>query len=132
MIDYESINSPCYVIEERRLRNNLAKIKEVQDAAGVKIIMALKAFAMYTVFPIIKEYIEETTASSLGEAALAYKHMGTLVHTYAPVYKDNEFGEIMNLSSHITFNSISHYRHFKDKLSESKHKRSAGVRINPE
>ena len=119
MIDYNIVPSPCFVIDEARLRNNLGIIKNVQERAGVKIIMALKAFAMFPVFPIIKEYIGVTTASSLGEAVLAKKHMGTLSHTYAPVYDPNEFGKIMECSSHITFNSISHYEFYKDELKKA-------------
>jgi len=132
MIDYNIVPSPCFVIDEARLRNNLSIIKNVQERAGVKIIMALKAFAMFPVFPIIKEYIGVTTASSLGEAVLAKKHMGTLSHTYAPVYDPNEFGKIMECSSHITFNSISHYEFYKDELKKAGHRISAGIRINPE
>jgi carboxynorspermidine decarboxylase len=132
MIDYNIVPSPCFVIDEARLRNNLGIIKNVQERAGVKIIMALKAFAMFPVFPIIKEYIGVTTASSLGEAVLAKKHMGTLSHTYAPVYDPNEFGKIMECSSHITFNSISHYEFYKDELKKAGHRISAGIRINPE
>lgn len=132
MIDYNIVPSPCFVIDEARLRNNLGIIKNVQERAGVKIIMALKAFAMFPVFPIIKEYIGVTTASSLGEAVLAKKHMGTLSHTYAPVYDPNEFGKIMECSSHITFNSISHYEFYKDDLKKAGHRISAGIRINPE
>ena len=132
MIDYNIVPSPCFVIDEARLRNNLGIIKNVQERAGVKIIMALKAFAMFPVFPIIKEYIGVTTASSLGEAVLAKKHMGTLSHTYAPVYDPSEFGKIMECSSHITFNSISHYEFYKDELKKASHRISTGIRINPE
>jgi carboxynorspermidine decarboxylase len=132
MIDYNIVPSPCFVIDEARLRNNLGIIKNVQERAGVKIIMALKAFAMFPVFPIIKEYIGVTTASSLGEAVLAKKHMGTLSHTYAPVYDPNEFGKITECSSHITFNSISHYEFYKDELQKAGHRISAGITINPE
>lgn len=132
MIDYNIVPSPCFVIDEARLRNNLSIIKNVQERAGVKIIMALKAFAMFPVFPIIKEYIGVTTASSLGEAVLAKKHMGTLSHTYAPVYAPSEFSKIMECSSHITFNSISHYEFYKDELKKASHRISAGIRINPE
>ena len=132
MIDYNIVPSPCFVIDEARLRNNLGIIKNVQERAGVKIIMALKAFAMFPVFPIIKEYIGVTTASSLGEAVLAKKHMGMLSHTYAPVYDPSEFGKIMECSSHITFNSISHYEFHKDELKKAGHRISAGIRINPE
>ena len=128
MIDYSKIPSPCYVLDERLLRNNLELIKSVKEKAGVEIILAFKAFAMWSAFPIVREYIPYSTASSLCEARLAYEQMGSKAHTYAPVYADEEFEEIKRCSSHITFNSISHYLHFADNLDGI----SCGLRINPE
>ena len=81
MIDINKIPSPCYVMEERLLRNNLQLIKSVKDKAGVNIILAFKAFALWKSFPIIREYIGESTASSVNEAQLAYEEMGSLAHT---------------------------------------------------
>ena len=81
MIDINKIPSPCYVMEERLLRNNLQLIKSVKDRAGVNIILAFKAFALWKSFPIIREYIGESTASSVSEAQLAYEEMGSLAHT---------------------------------------------------
>lgn len=132
MIDYTTIPSPCFVLDENRLRKNLSLIQSVKNAAGVEIIMAFKAFAMWSVFPIIKEYISHTTASSLSEALLAKQEMGTLAHTYAPVYTDKEFPQIMACSSHITFNSISQFNRFYPQIRASKQVVSCGLRINPE
>lgn len=132
MIDYSKVPSPCYVVDEERLRKNLALIRSVSDRAGVKIIMAFKAFALWKVFPIVREYISCTTASSLSEAHLAVDEMGSLAHTYAPVYTDKEFDEIASLSSHITFNSLAQYEKYKSRLNPNGRHISAGIRINPE
>ncbi len=127
-MDYSKIPSPCYVLDEKLLRNNLELIKSVKQKAGVEIILAFKAFAMWSAFPIVREYIPYSTASSLCEARLAFEEMGSKAHTYAPVYADDEFDEIKACSSHITFNSISHYKHFADSVAGV----SCGLRVNPE
>ncbi|MCD7962591.1 MAG: carboxynorspermidine decarboxylase [Rikenellaceae bacterium] len=129
---FENIPSPCYVIEEDLLRGNLEKIKNTGDRSGVEIIMALKAFAGWGVFPIIKEYIPLTTASSVNEARLSFEEMGTLTHSYAPVYKTEEFGEFMKYSSHITFNSLTQWEKHKNTVADYDRKISCGLRINPE
>ena len=130
MIDYSQIPSPCFVLDESRLRKNLELIKSVKDRAGVEIIMAFKAFAMWSVFPIIREYIPCTTASSLAEARLALEDMGSKAHTYAPVYTEKEFSQIMTCSSHITFNSLTQFEHFSPQARANDI--SCGLRINPE
>lgn len=130
MIDYYKIPSPCYVMDEVAFRKNLELIKSVKDRAGVEIILAFKAFAMWSAFPIVREYISYSTASSLSEARLAFEEMGSRAHTYAPVYTDKEFPTIMTCSSHITFNSITQFEHFYP-LTTGKDV-SCGLRINPE
>lgn len=132
MIDLNKIPSPCYVIEEKLLRNNLSLIKQVKERAGVEIIVALKAFAMWKAFPIFREYISYGTASSIYEAQLVYEEMGTLAHTYAPVYTDEDFPVFLKCSSHITFNSLSQYEHFRPVISAYENNISCGLRINPE
>lgn len=122
------IPSPCYVLYEDRLRRNLELIKSVKDRAGVEIILAFKAFALWKAFPIIKEYIKYSTASSLNEALLAVEEMGTKAHTFAPVYDDLEFEYIAACSSHITFNSIAQYEKFRSRTKSI----SCGLRVNPE
>jgi len=122
------IPSPCYVLYEDRLRRNLELIKSVKERASVEIIMAFKAFAMWKAFPIVREYFNCTTASSLSEALLAVEEMGGKAHTFAPVYIDAEFQYIAACSSHITFNSISQYEKFKSRTKGI----SCGLRVNPE
>lgn len=123
-----NIPSPCYVLYEERLRKNLELIKRVKDKAGVEIIMAFKAFALWKSFPIVKEYIKCSTASSLNEALLAVEEMGSKAHTFAPVYTDAEFDYIAACSSHITFNSISQYEKYRKRTRGI----SCGLRVNPE
>ena len=120
--------TPIYIIEEKKLRRNLALIAGVAAKADIEVILAFKAFALWKTFPIFKEYIRSTTASSLSEARLAYEVFGAPAHTYSPAYTDEEFDAIAACSSHLTFNSLSQYERF--------HKRAAGVsiglRVNPE
>ncbi len=130
-IDYESLPSPCYVVDEARLRRNLELIKSVEERSAAKIIMAFKAFALWKVFPIIREYGFSTTASSLSEASLAVDEMHSLAHTYAPVYTDREFPEILKCSSHITFNSVNMFKRFYGQVKAADHTVSCGLRINP-
>ena len=98
------MNIPIYIIEEEKLRRNLALIAGVARRADVEIILAFKAFALWKTFPIFREYIRSTTASSLSEARLAYEEFGERAHTYSPAYTDGEFDEILRCSSHLTFN----------------------------
>lgn len=129
-MDYSKIPSPCYVLDEQAFRKNLALIKSVAERAEVEIILAFKAFAMWSAFPIVREYIKCSTASSLAEARLAFEEMGSTAHTYAPVYSETEFPEIMRLSSHITFNSLSQFERFYPETTGKNI--SCGIRINPE
>jgi len=132
-IDFSKIPSPCYVLEESRLRKNLALIRDVKERSGAEIILAFKGFAMWGVFPILNEYgFRQATASSLSEARLAFEEMGSPAHTYAPVYTDLEIDEIINLSSHITFNSLSQFERFLPKIKTSGKSVSIGLRVNPE
>ena len=132
MIDFDKIPSPCYVMEETLLRNNLKLIKSVKDSANVNIILAFKAFALWKSFPIIREYIGYSTASSVNEARLAFEEMGSLAHTYAPSYSDEDFPTFLKYSSHITFNSLSQFERFYPKVVASGKDIKCGLRINPE
>ena len=126
---YENIRRPMYVMEESRLRNNLRLISKVASEADVEIILAFKAFALWKTFPIFREYIKATTASSLYEARLAKEEFGAPAHTYSPAYTDDEIDEIVGCSSHLTFNSLSQYARYYNKV---KGKASIGIRVNPE
>ena len=104
-------------------------IADVAREADVEIILAFKAFALWKTFPIFREYIHSTTASSLSEARLAYEEFGERAHTYSPAYTDAEFNEIVRCSSHLTFNSLSQYERFHRRIGQEV---SIGLRVNPE
>jgi carboxynorspermidine decarboxylase len=135
-----AIPSPCFVLEEAKLRQNLELIDSVQKAAGVTIILALKGFSMYSVFPIVREYLSGATASSLNEIKLVNEYMGVKAHTYIPAYQDHDFDEVVQHSSHLTFNSWSQWERFKDRVAQHNHKLqttnsptvSCGIRVNPQ
>lgn len=131
-VEYPEIPSPCYVLEEGLLRKNLTLIQSVAQATGVEVILAFKGFAMWSVFPIVREYISGATASSLNEAMLCLEEMKSMAHTYAPVYDMETFREIISLSSHITFNSLSQYERFYPLIRKSGKTIAVAIRINPE
>ncbi len=126
---FEELPSPCFVCEEELLKKNLELLKKVQDEAGVKILLALKGFALYSTFDLCKEYLQGCCASGLHEALLASKEFGREVHTYSPAFKEEEVDEIVSLSNHIVFNSIAQLKRFENKAIG---KTSIGLRVNPE
>ena len=130
--DFSLFPSPCYIMEEGLLRKNLVLIKSVADRAGVEIILAFKSFAMWRSFPIFREYIDHSTASSVYEARLALEEFGSKAHTYSPAYTEADFPEIMRCSSHITFNSLSQFHRFYPVVVAEGSGISCGIRINPE
>lgn len=130
------IPTPCYVVYEDRLRRNLEIIRNVEQRANVKIIMAFKANALWKTFPVISEYVESSTASSLNEMKLSLEFLGKDVHTYCPVYTEETFPEFLKGSSHITFNSLSQFYKFREEVKKynesSSQKVSLGLRVNPQ
>ncbi len=126
------MRKPAYVIEEKLLRRNLQLIKSVSERADVEIILAFKAFAMWKTFPIFREYIGSTTASSLNEARLALEEFGAKAHTYSPAFTDYEIEGIARCSSHITFNSLSQYNRMSTKAAIANPSVQFGIRVNPE
>ncbi len=131
-LDVRTVSTPCYVCEEEKLRHNLQIFDQVQQATGCHIILALKGFAMFSVFPMIRQVLKTTTASSLNEARLGFEEFGQRVHLYAPAYKAEEFDDLMFYSEHIVFNSFSQWKRFKDQIHRAEHPIRCGIRINPE
>ncbi len=129
-IPYEEVNSPAYVLDMSRLQRNLELMSRVQRETGVSIILALKGFSMWRVFPFVKQYLAGATASSLAEAQLIVDEMGVRAHTYSPAYLPNEFDRIVERSSHLTFNSWTQYQRFQSRVAGSDC--SIGIRVNPE
>lgn len=128
----ESVKTPAYVVDKGLLVKNLEVLKQVIDATGCKILLALKGFSMYEVFPLIGEYLNGTTSSSLFEAKLGRDFMDKEVHIYAPAYIDSEFQDVMNTCDHIVFNSVTQYNRFKSQVQESGKHIECGIRVNPE
>jgi carboxynorspermidine decarboxylase len=131
-VNYDILPSPCFVIDEERFRRNLSLIKRVSDESGAEIILAFKGFAMWGVFPILREYISGAAASSVDEARLCFEEIGSHAHTYSPVYKENNFDSILEYSSHITFNSLNQFNKYSARIKEYSRRISPGLRINPE
>lgn len=131
----DNIPTPAFVVYEELLRDNLAKLKKVEEETGVKIIMAFKANSLWKTFPIIKDFFTASTASSLNEMQLSLDYLGNDVHAYCPVYTPATFPRFLEGCSHITFNSLGQFESFKEQasafeLSSGKHV-SLGLRVNP-
>ncbi len=131
-INFDKIPTPCFLLFEQSLEANLQILNLVQEAAGVKIICALKGFAFWHEFPMLGHYLSGATASSLNEARLIAEEMSTEAHTYCPVYKEDEFDAMLALSSHLTFNSLSQYAKLYPKAKAFGKDVSLGLRINPD
>ncbi len=134
---YAAAPSPCFILEESLLRKNLELISSVQELSGGRIILALKGFSMFSAFPVVKEYLSGATASSLNEIRLINDYLGCKAHTYIPAYLPHEFREVMERSSHLTFNSLNQWERFKEEISlynagHPSGKISCGLRVNPQ
>ena len=124
----DQLPTPCYVIDEKKLKENLQILKEIQEEAGCKILLAQKAFSCFYEYPLIGRYLDGTTASGLYEARLGKEEMGKENHVFAPAYKDADIKELGEICDHIIFNSFAQLRRHKDVVSG----KSLGLRINPE
>lgn len=131
--DISTLPTPCYVVDEALLKKNLEILKSVQDRTGCKILLAQKAFSMYSTYPLIGEYLAGTTASGLFEARLGREEMPDReVHVYSPAYKKREFEEIVTVADHIVFNSFAQYEKFYPSVLKSGRDIEVGIRMNPE
>lgn len=129
-MDYSTIPSPCYVLNEASFKRNLEVLNRVQQEAGVTILCALKGFAFYHAFPLMKKYITGATASSLHEVMLCNEELHTPAHLCAPAYRADEFAEYAQRCSHITFNTLTQYEQFKDVALANDV--LCGIRVNPQ
>jgi carboxynorspermidine decarboxylase len=127
---FDEIPSPSYVLEEQKLIDNLEILQKVERETGAKILCALKGFAFWKMFPLMKQYVHGATASSLFEAKLINEEWGSKAHLCCPVYLEKDFEEIISIGSHITFNSLTQYERFGKKAQDKG--LSLGLRINPE
>lgn len=126
----DELRTPCYVVQEKKLRENLQILKEIIDDTGCHILLAQKAFSMYSLYPVIGEYLCGATASGLHEARLGYEEMGKENHIFSPAYREEEMEEILGYCDHIIFNSPAQLKKYKDQVKQAG--RSMGLRINPE
>ena len=128
LMEFNQLPCPCYVLDEAKLIENLTTLKKVQDDTGCKILLAQKAFSMFAEYPLIRQYLSGTTASSLFEARLGAQEMRSENHIYSPAYKDAEFDEIASICEHIVFNSFAQLDKYRSRCGNA----SIGIRINPE
>jgi carboxynorspermidine decarboxylase len=125
-----ALKTPCYIVDEKRLIKNLEKLRAAADAAGCRILLAQKAFSMYSLYPLIRKYLDGTASSGLFEARLGHEEMGKETHVYAAAYREDEFDEILQLCGHIVFNSLAQWEKYQ--LKALKTDKKFGLRINPE
>ena len=125
-----SLPSPCYVIDEGRLRQNLEILSGVQERTGARILLAQKAFSCYHVYPLISRYISGTACSGLFEAKLGFEEMGRENHVFSTAYRESEIDEIISYCGHIIFNSFNQLEKYRDRVLAAGKK--IGLRINPE
>lgn len=125
-----SLQTPCYVVDEQRLIDNLAILREVASEAGCKVLLAQKAFSMFFVYPLIGQYLDGTTASGLFEAKLGYEEMGGETHAFSPAYIEQDFSEILRICDHVSFNSFAQWEKYRSRALAAGV--SCGIRINPE
>ena len=125
---FREINTPCYVVDEGALKRNLEILDSVRKRTGCKILLAQKAFSMFSLYPLISQYLDGTTASGLYEARLGREEFEGEVHVFSPAYKDDEIKELANISDHIVFNSVAQLYKHRDSCGNAQ----TGLRINPE
>ena len=127
---FTELPTPCFLVDENRLVQNLAVLRDVAERTGAKILLAQKAFSMFSVYPLLREYLAGTTASGLYEARLGHEEFGGETHVYSPAYAEGEFQEILHYADHIVFNSFNQWKAYGS-LARAAGK-SCGLRVNPE
>lgn len=130
--DVNKVSTPAFVVDEKLIAKNLEVLKYVREMTGCKILLAQKAFSMYSLYPLIGEYLDGVAASGLFEARLGFEEMGKEVHTFAPAFSDSEFEDVMRFSDHIVFNSPTQWAKFKPRVKANPKEIGCGIRINPE
>ncbi len=124
--------SPCWLLEENLLQKNLEQLQELKERSGAKVLLALKGYALWKSFPLIKPYLDGCCASGLYEAKLAHETFSKEVHTYSPAFKEEELEEIAQISHHLVFNSPAQFKRFASRAKALNPDLSLGLRLNPE
>lgn len=130
--DVRACPSPAYVVDDALLRRNLERLAEVQERSGARILLALKGFAMWDCFPMIREYLVGTTASGQDEARLGAETFGGEVHCYSPAFTAAEMDVVLRYADHLSFNSPGQWRRFRETIAAAPRRISCGLRVNPE
>ncbi len=130
-LDLNRISTPCYVLDLAALKKNLKILQCVQDRAGCHILLALKGFAMFSVFPLIRRTLKGVCASSPHEARLGREEFGGKVHAFAAAYSDQDMGQLTQLCDAIVFNSFNQWRRFAPTINKAERNIQCGIRINP-
>ena len=125
-----NIKTPFFLVDEKRLVHNLEILKDLQEKAGCRVLLAQKAFSMYHTYPLIRKYLAGTTASGLYEARLGHEEFGGETHVFSPAYREDEFDEILQYADHIVFNSPAQLRKYGEKAKKAR--KQMGLRINPQ
>ncbi|MCB2181962.1 MAG: carboxynorspermidine decarboxylase [Desulfobulbaceae bacterium] len=131
-LDLTQVPSPSFIVDQEALERNLAVLDRVQQATGAKVLLALKGFAMFSVFPLLSKVLHGTCASSIDEARLGREEFGGEVHTFSPAYSDETIREVFELSDHVVFNSMGQWQRYRDLCGKHADRVQFGLRINPE
>ena len=131
-IPLDKVPTPCHIIDLELLEKNLKLLRKVQERTGCKILLALKAFATYATFPLIREYLAGVCASSVNEARLGKEQFSKEVHAYAPAYSRQDIEALIPLIDHISFNSFNQWKQYRPLFERTQRKIHCGLRINPE
>jgi carboxynorspermidine decarboxylase len=131
-LNLNDIPTPCYVVDAAAIERNLVILDSVQKRTGCRILLALKGFAMFSMFPLIRKYLSGITASSLYEARLGYEAFSKEVHVCAPAYIESEFQDLLTFCDHVVFNSFSQWKRFRQTVFETGKPIRCGIRVNPE
>lgn len=131
-IDFSVLPTPSFVVDENLLRQNLEVLKRVKDATNCKILLAQKGFSMFHFYPLMAEYLDGTTASSVNEARLGYEEFGKETHVFAPAFKQSEIDYLVTIVDHIVFNTPNQVKKFIETVKASPREIEVGLRVNPE
>jgi carboxynorspermidine decarboxylase len=134
-LDPRRVPSPCFVVDEVAIEENLRILDGVQRASGAKILLALKAFSMWSLAPLVARYLKGTCASGLHEARLGREEFGAEVHTFSAAYSETDLAEILKISNHVVFNSFAQWERFQPLVRAARARRPElrfGLRVNPE
>ena len=130
-IPIDDLHTPCYLTDARLLQKNTALLKQIQQRTGCKILLAQKAFSMFSAYPLIRDDLAGTTASGLFEAKLGREHFGKEVHVFSPAYTQEDFTQLLELCDHIVFNSFGQWKKYRQQVQDATRNISCGIRINP-